>query len=138
MRVFQSMKNAVYFRAILLTLICMLSFSLLSGIYDSLLMQNLQMADMNKDSVFSSGIGKLHQYPLADIFTQPTFFYQSIQQLLSSKNDNVMTPFYGLAYGLFVHATVRFILLSNQLFTFKTNSFLITLYCPNAPPVNFN
>jgi|LSQX01.2.fsa_nt_gb hypothetical protein len=138
MRAFQLTKNTVCFRAILFTLICMLSFSLLSNTYSGLLMQNPQMPDMKKDPIFSSGIGKLHQYPLADIFAQQTFFYQKSQQLLSSENNSFATYFHRPVYGLLVRTTVRFILLSSQLFKFKTNSFLITLYCPNAPPCIFS
>lgn len=130
----QSMKNTICFRAVLLTLICMLFLSLFSNIDIGLLIQDFQTADINKDSFTPREIGKVHQNPLADILVQQTSFYQDAQRLLSCKNNSFMTSFYGTAYGLFFHTTARFISLSNQISTFKISNFLIALYCPNAPP----
>lgn len=131
----QSMKYTICFRAVLLTLICMLFLSLFSNIGIGLLIKDLQSSNINKDLLSPRGIGMAHQNPLADILVQQTSFFQEAQRLLSCKKNSFMTSFYGSVYGLFFHTTARFISLSNQISTFKTNDLLITLYCPNAPPV---
>lgn len=131
----RSMKKTVFFQAIFITLICMLFLSLFSCVFDGLLMQDIQTTDINLDLFIPYGFGKLHRYPLAYIFIQQAFFYQDAQRLLNSKNNSFMTSFYGCAYGLFIHTTPGFIFISNQASTYRNISFLLSLYCPNAPPV---
>lgn len=131
----QSMKYTICFRAVLLTLICMLFLSLFSNIGIALLIQDIQSSNIDKDLITPRGVGMLHQNPLADILVQQPSFYQEAQRLLSCKNNSLITSFYGSIYGLFFHTTARFISLSSQISTFKTKRFLTALYCPNAPPV---
>ena len=134
MQGFQLKRNRIGFQAVLLTLICMLFLSLFSNIGIGLLIHDLQSSNINQDSISPRGIGMLHQNPLADILKQPSFL-QEAQRILSCKNNSFMTSFYGSVYGLFFHTTARFISLSNQISMTKTNNILISLYCPNAPPV---
>lgn len=131
----QSMKCTICFRAILLTLVCMLFLSLFSNIGIGLLIKDIQSSNINQDLITPRGIGMLPQNPLEDILVKQPSLFQEAQRLLSCKNNSFITSFYGSIYGLFFHTTARFISLSSQISMFKTNDFLITLYCPNAPPV---
>lgn len=134
MQGFQLKKNRIGFRAVLLTLICILLISLFSNIGISLLIQDLQSLNINQDSFTPRGIGMLNQNPLTDVLVQQPSFFQEAQRLLSCKNNSFMTSFYGSVYGLFFFTTARFISLSDQISMIKTNNFLIAMYSPNAPP----
>lgn len=133
----QLKKNGVYFRAILLCLICISLLSFLSNFGNGSIMQDTQIASQASISACDTGKDAwqsiMHQNPQVDIFVQDADFSPYMQRLLSYKNNSFIATFCGLSFGLFLRTTPSFVSLSSQIPVYKIRYFLTVPHSTSPP-----